>query len=160
MVDVPLSPAQRPWFAARSVTRRGIEPFRPCPRHFRIAPPGISSNSTTSLFSRTTLLSQRAEPSPLWWGTSPKHRIRRGTTRISLVGCGKAKRGCASRIPPSPDPTARRTRRVLVEGATPLFWPLVRHRRGVAGARHSSPFPPPLFGVAPSTVIPAGRLKC
>ena len=38
-------------------------------------------------------------PSPLWLRTSPKRRIRPGTTRISRVRCGKAKRGCASRVP-------------------------------------------------------------
>ena len=54
-------------------------------------------------------------------GTFPKRRIRRGITRISHVLCDKAKRGCASRVPPSPGATARRTRGVLVEGATPLF---------------------------------------
>ena len=47
----------------------------------------------------TTSFSQRAEPSPLWCGTFLKRRIRWGTTRIPRVGCGKAKRGSASRAP-------------------------------------------------------------
>ena len=55
---------------------------------------------------RTTPLSQRAEPSPSWYGTFPKRRIRRGTTGISRVRCGKAKRGCASRVPRSLGVTA------------------------------------------------------
>ena len=48
----------------------------------------------------TTPFSQRAVPSPLWSRTSTKRRIRRGTTRISRFRCGKAERGCASRVPP------------------------------------------------------------
>ena len=48
----------------------------------------------------TSLFSQRAAPSPLWCGTSTKRRVGRGTTRISRVRRGKAKRGCASRVPP------------------------------------------------------------
>ena len=38
--------------------------------------------------------------------------------------------GGASRVPPSPGATARRTRGVLVEGATLGFSALVRHREG------------------------------
>ena len=55
----------------------------------------------------TTPFSQRAEPSPLWLRTSPKPRIRHGTTRTFRVGCDKAKRGCALRVPP-PRPAQRR----------------------------------------------------
>lgn len=47
----------------------------------------------------TTLFSQWAEPLPLWRDTSPKRRIRRGTTRISRVRCEKEMGGCASRDP-------------------------------------------------------------
>ena len=90
------------------------------------------------LLTTTTPFSQRAAPSPLWFGTFPKRRIRRGTTGISRVRYGKAKRGCASRVPLSPGAPARRTRGVLVEGAPPPFSPLVR--RG---------------GSPPSSVIPA-----
>ena len=60
-------------------------------------------------------------PSPLWFGIFPKRGIGRGITSIFRVLCDKAKRGCASRFPPSPGAPARRTRGVLVEGATPLF---------------------------------------
>ena len=49
-----------------------------------------------------TLLSQRAEPSPLWCGTSPKRRIRRRTTGIARVRCDKANRGCGSHDFPQP----------------------------------------------------------
>ena len=82
------------------------------------------------LLTTTTLHSQRAEHSPLWLETFTKRRIRRGTTRISRVRCEEAMRGCASRVPLPPGAAARRTRGVLVEGATPFFWPLVRHREG------------------------------
>ena len=59
---------------------------------------GVTSKGDMIL-TPTTLFSRRAEPSPLWFGTFPKRRIRRGTTRISRVRCEKAKRGCASRVP-------------------------------------------------------------
>ena len=71
------------------------------------------------LLTPTTPFSQRAEHSPLWLETFTKRRIRRGTTRISRVRCEKAMRGCASRVPLPPGAAARRTRGVLVEGATP-----------------------------------------
>ena len=45
----------------------------------------------------------------------------------------------------------------MVEGATPRFLALVRHRRGVSGPPFGPPLTPPLGGVAPSTLIPAGR---
>ena len=69
----------------------------------------------------TTPLSQRAKSSLLWLRTFPQHRARRGTISISRIRCERSKRGCASRVPPSPGVTARRTRGVLVEGATPPF---------------------------------------
>ena len=102
---------------------------------------GWRSNMAAILL-RTTPLSQRAEPSPLWYGTFPKHRIRRGTTGISLVRYGKAKRGCASRVPRSLGVTARRTRGVLVVRATPPFWPLVRHGGGQRWRPRWRPFAP------------------
>ena len=111
------------------------------------------------LLTTITPLSQRAEPSPLWFGTFPKRRIRRRTTGVSRVRCGKAKRGCASRVPPSPGATARRTRGVLVEGATPPLLPLVRRGGDQRGTGVRTPFDPPCGEVAPSTVIPAGRLR-
>ena len=55
---------------------------------------------TRFIFSTTTtLLSQRAEPSQLSFGTLPKRRMGRGITRISRVLCETAKRGGASRVP-------------------------------------------------------------
>lgn len=60
-------------------------------------------------------------PSSLWLRTYPKRRIRRGTTRISRVGCRKAKRGGASPVPASPGVTARRMRGVLVVRAPPCL---------------------------------------
>ena len=107
------------------------------------------------LLTTTTPLSQRTEPSPLWFGTLAKRLIRRGTSRISRVRYGKAKRGCASRVPPSPGVAARRTRGVLVEGATPPFSPLVRRGEDQRGTGVRTPFAPPCGEVAPSTVIPA-----
>ncbi len=98
---------------------------------------------TRFMFSTTTtLLSQRAEPSQLSFGTLPKRRMGRGITRISRIRCGKKKRGCASRVPPSPGAAARRTREVLVEGATPPFLTLVRHRRVLTGARSGARLTP------------------
>ncbi len=94
----------------------------------------------------TTPFSQRAEPSPLWSGTFPKPRIRHGTTRISRVDCGKADRGCASRVPPSPGVTARRTGGMLVVRATPTLWPLVRHGGGQRWTGVGTPFAPPRGG--------------
>ena len=77
---------------------------------------------TRFMFSTTTtLFSQRAEPSPLSFGTFPKRRMGRGITRNSRVPCEKAERGGAPRVPSSPGAPARRTRGVMVEGATPLF---------------------------------------
>ena len=82
------------------------------------------------LLRTTTRFSQRAEHSPLWLETLPKRRIRSGTTRISRVRCEEAMRGCASRGPLPPGAVACRRRGEKVEGATPPFWPLVRHREG------------------------------
>ena len=77
---------------------------------------------TRFMFSTTTtLFSQRAEPSPLSFGTFPKRRMGRGITRISRVLSETAKRGGTSRVSPSPGAIARRTRGVQVEGAPPLF---------------------------------------
>ena len=91
----------------------------------------------------TTYLSQRAEPSPLWLRTLRERPIGRGTKRISCVRCGKAKRGCASRVPLPPGVTARRTGGVLVVRATPTFRPLLRHGGGQRGTGVGTPFAPP-----------------
>ena len=100
---------------------------------------GVTSKGDM-LLTTTTLFSQRAETSPLSFGTLPKRRIRRGTTRISRVRFENAKRGSASRVPPSPGASARRTGGLMVEGATPLFWTLVRHRGGVKGDTQNDTF--------------------
>ena len=56
---------------------------------------------TRFMFSTTTtLLSQRAEHSPLWLETFTKRRMGRGITGISRVLSETAKRGGASRLPP------------------------------------------------------------
>ena len=80
----------------------------------------------------------------MWWGLYLESRIGRGLERIPCVRCDK-RSGAAPRV--SPPRPARRTRRVMVEGATPLFWTLVRHRGGGAGAPVGSHhLPSPLGG--------------
>ena len=54
------------------------------------------------LLTTTPLLSQRAEPWLVWFRLCRKTRIGRGTTSIFRFRCDKAKRGCASHVPPSP----------------------------------------------------------
>ena len=44
-----------------------------------------------------------------------------------------------------------------MEGATPRFLALVRHRGGLSGAYSDARLTLPGGGVAPSTLIPAGR---
>jgi len=58
--------------------------------------------------------------------------------------------------PPSSGAAARRTREVLVVGATPYYWPLMRHGAGAGYSCLYSSFSLPL-GVAPTIGIPAGR---
>ena len=105
----------------------------------------------------TTPFSQRAQPAPLWCAAFPKLRMGRGLTRIP--------RPSAARLQLARPRFGRTVRRaapegVLVEGATPLFSPLVRRGRGQRWTGLWPPFAPPFCGeVAPSTVIPAGRLK-
>ena len=82
---------------------------------WRCSPTHFMFSTTTTLFSQT------AEPSPLSFETFPKRRMGRGITQISRVPSETAKRGGASRVPPSPGATARRTRGVQVEGAPPPF---------------------------------------
>ena len=113
---------------------------------------GWRSNMAAILLG-TTPVSQRAEPSPLWCGTFPKRRTRRGTTRISRVRCGKAKRSCASRVPLPPGATARRTRGVLVVRATPPFFGAGAPR----GRAKVAALCPPCGEVALSTVILGGK---
>ena len=103
--------------------------------------PGPDMSSAT-----TTPLSERAESSPLWSKASPKRSTGRGTTRISRVRYGKAKRGCASRVPLPRAAAARRTGGVLVVGATPGFSPLMRHERGQGRTGLRTPCPPLIGG--------------
>ena len=51
-------------------------------------------------------------------------------TGVSRVLNNKGKRGCARRGPLSPGGVRAAREGEKVEGATPLFWPLVRHREG------------------------------
>ena len=124
---------------------------------------GVTSKGDM-LLTTTTLFSQRAETSPLSFGTLPKRRIRRGTTRISRVRFENAKRGSASRVPPSPGASARRTGGLMVEVATPLYrnrsvtpwcaWTRTRLVKGDTAIRQALPSPQS-SGRCASTVIPA-----
>ena len=64
-------------------------------------------------------------------------------------------RAAARRGPASPG--APRREGEEVEGATPCFLALVRHRAGGGGAHENSHHLPSPSGVAPSTVIPGGK---
>ena len=98
------------------------------------------------------------DPPPLWSRAYAKRRTGCGTARISPLCCGKAKRGCASRVPTSPGTAAWRTGGVLVVGATPIFWPLMRHERGQGRTGARTPYPP-LFGVAPTISDPCRKAE-
>ena len=74
----------------------------------------------------TTLLSRRAEPSPLWFETFPKGRIRRGKTRISRIRYGKTMRVCALRVPPFVRRNRAPHERAAGGESDPGFSPLVR----------------------------------
>ena len=54
-------------------------------------------------------------PSPLWWGLCLESLIGRGLERIPRVRCDKRGGAVPGVSPPRP---VRRTRRVMVEGAT------------------------------------------
>ena len=111
------------------------------------------------LLTTTTPFSQRAEPSPLRFGTFPKRRIRRRRTSIFRVRYGKAKRGCASRVPLSPGAPARRARGVLVEGATPPFLAAGAARGRAKGDRGSDTLCPPLAGGRSLHIDPCGKAE-
>ena len=87
------------------------------------------------LLTTTTLLSQSATPSPLWFGIFPKRGIGRGITSIFRVLCDKAKRGCASHVPPLARRAGPPHETGDGGGSDPPFWTLVRHRRVLTGAR-------------------------
>ena len=108
----------------------------------------------------TTLLSQRAAPSPLSFGTSLKRRMGRGITRISRVLSETAKRGGASRVPPLARRDGATHERGAGGGSDPPFLTARAAPGGVSRFTSQFTVNPPLGGVAPSTVIPAGRLKC
>ena len=82
----------------------------------------------------------------MWLETFTQRRTRRGTTSIFQVRCEKQMRGCASRVPRSPGAAARRTRGVLVVGATPIFWLLMRHGAGAGYSGLYSSLAPALGG--------------
>ena len=93
-------------------------------------------------------------PSLLWSGPCLESLIGGGLARIPRVGCDN--RGWAAHgVSPACRGAAQEGEEV--EGATPCFLALVRHRAGVGGARQNPPPPLPFSGVAPSTEIPAGR---
>ncbi len=119
---------------------------------------GVTSRGDM-LLTTTTLFSQRAESLPLWLETFTKRRIRRGRTSIFRVRCEEAMRGCASRVPLPPGAVARRTRGERVEGATPRFWPLVRHRGGVKGDRQNDTFTLPSAGGRSLHSDPCGKAE-
>ena len=110
-----------------------------------------------TLLTTTTLLSQRAPPR--WCG--------RGLAWKALLDTGwhgfpaSAATTVAGRRPACP----RLARRVVAPHGRgrkwrerpPPFWPLVRHRAGGGGAPLWSHHLPSPAGVAPSTLIPAGR---
>ena len=111
--------------------------------------PGYSPRWCT-LLTTTTLLSQRAGHSPLWLETFTKRRIRRGTTRIFVVRCDKAKRGCASRVPPSPAAAPGEGGAGGAGGArrsVPGSQPTQCNTLGLA--RGCGPFEPPTGGSSP-----------
>ena len=95
------------------------------------------------LLTTTTLLSQRADPAPLWIRVFPKRGIGRGITSIFRVQCDKAKRGCASHVPP-PRPARRCATR---EGCwwrerPPLFGRWCATGEGKGGQASGHPLPP------------------
>jgi hypothetical protein len=103
----------------------------------------------------TTPFSQRAEPSPLWLETSPKRRIRRGTTRMTRVRCERAQ--CVRR-PPSPGASWRRTGGGGSGESAPGFFGAGAPPGRGKWATLKATIYPPLFGVALTTVIPGGLL--
>ncbi len=93
------------------------------------------------ILTTTTLISQRAEPTPLWSGLSRNAASDAGRHGF-LATVAEKQSEAAPRVSPSPSATARRTRGVLVVRATPPFWPLVRHGGGKRVTGKTTPFPP------------------
>ena len=97
----------------------------------------------------TNLHYQRAKPLPLWSRLCPETRIGRGLARIPQILWGKAECGAG--------PTRPRLERrgggaaregEMVEGV-PIFWTLVRHRRGEMVHAKIHHFPPRFWGSLP-----------
>ena len=100
-----------------------------------------------TLLTTTTLLSQRAKPSSLWSRLCPETRIGHELARIARVVRGKAL--CGAGIACPPPRTARRgaaPEGEEVEGATPCFLALVRHRAGEMVHAKVHHFPPRFWG--------------
>ena len=93
-------------------------------------------------------------PSLLWSGPCLESLIGHGLARIPRVRCDERSGAAPGVSPPRP---ARRTGGKKVEGATPRFLALGAPREGGKVARPLATVPLPSVGVAPSTVIPAGR---
>ena len=69
----------------------------------------------------TTLLSQRAQPSLLWWSLYLKIRVGHGLAWIPCLLFDKTERGFASRVPSPPGASVRRTRGGVGGGSDPPF---------------------------------------
>ena len=72
------------------------------------------------------------EPSLLWWGPCLESLIGHGLARIPRVRYDERSGVAPGVSPPRP---ARSTGGKKVEGATPRFWTLVRHRPVLTSAR-------------------------
>ena len=96
-------------------------------------------------------------PSLVWSGPCLESLIGHGLARIPRVGCDNRGGAAPGVSPPRPARRGAAREGGEVEGATPPFWPLVRHRAGGGGAPLWSHHLPSPAGVAPSTLIPAGR---
>ena len=131
---------------------------RPCRRGVSALQTWGRTTGPDMISTTTTPPSQRAEPAPLWSKAPPKRRTGSGTTRIPRVPCGQPKRGCASRVSLPRAAAAWRRGAVLVVGATPIFWPPMRHERGQGRTGARTPYPP-LFGVAPTISDPCRKAE-
>ena len=81
--------------------------------------------------------------------------MRRGFPTSSTTRASAAARG-GGRVSPGGGRAAREGE--IVEGATPVFEPLVRHELGMIYAHQYAQFSSPFRGVAPSTEIPGGKV--
>ncbi len=107
-----------------------------------------------AILSRTTPFSQRAKFSPLWLETSPRRRIRQGTTRIARDRCGKANARLRLACPPSVQSAVRggdsgAGPQRVIKGSQPTQ----RHTLGLA--RGSAPSNPDRGELPPSPITPA-----